>query len=252
MEYRFMLNTNNAKTKTLIDKYKPIAESLKAEIEAISETIKLHSFTIDSLKMNPTYYIPTLEDWHYLHTNRKEFLNVEKTSIADKLNFATPEMLQNKANEFIEWINEYKCKEFIDNINPLPYGAKWYDFIMFVHWIDCYNYYNELATPQPETQPEKMNLNSKPLLQWNTTANTLYTLFYDLLENKLITWNGKESEGEKMEIARMLVSHFVNKDGEALSIETIKQALKPDTTKAKKRIDIKAITLPKNQAIKKT
>jgi hypothetical protein len=64
------------------------------------------------------------------------------------------------------------------------------------------------------------------------------------LNDKIITWNGKTNEGEKMEIARMLTSYFVDKDGNNLSIETIKQALKPTAKLARKRIDVSPISLP--------
>jgi hypothetical protein len=96
--------------------------------------------------------------------------------------------------------------------------------------------------PPPETIETQIKV--KPLLQWNVSVNSLYTLFFDLLNDKIITWNGKTNEGEKMEIARMLTSYFVDKDGNNLSIETIKQALKPTAKLARKRIDVSPISLP--------
>lgn len=109
----------------------------------------------------------------------------------------------------------------------------------------------KMTCEKPNVENEHV-LNSLPLLQWNAPITSLYTLFYDLLDKKIITWNGKTIEGAKMGIAGMLSTYFIDKDKKTLSIETIKQTLKPNTPKAKKRVDISAITLPLKKTIKKT
>jgi hypothetical protein len=89
-----------------------------------------------------------------------------------------------------------------------------------------------------------------PVLQWNVSSNTLSTLFYDLIEAKIITYTGKTEHGANIEIAKMINQYFISKDKDTFSIRSITDTLQPKTPKAKKRIDIKNI-IPASKAIKK-
>ena len=202
------------------------------------------------------YYLPSIKDWEYLAYYRKSNLLEANTNIENLLKRTLLsredqliESLQAAAavvKESVFYNNAMSAKPIYnliinDESKDLGSGNKWVTFLYWVHQVDLLNLLiDKIGGVEIESVSTELMQGN---LKWEASVNTLYTLFYDLLESRLITWNGKGTEGEKMEIARMLSTHFVNKSGEPLSIEMIKQSLKPGTPKAKQRLDLGNLAL---------
>jgi len=85
---------------------------------------------------------------------------------------------------------------------------------------------------------EKCNYNK---LQFNGNVNQLVDIFYQL--NRELFINGKNYlDGNVNEISKMIVYSFVDKDGNKVSIETVKTILTPSREEKRpnnaKRIDV--------------
>lgn len=231
-------------------------DSLRKEATAIDlEINELRQYFEHDL-----FYMPTEKDWEVLHYYRAKELAEARNRFADLLSRTVlneKEQAKNELNTINATIQESPFYENVTDAKPLFKNvvegvskelgntvSGWFSFLIWVHYIDYSNWLNAFITGTEidiTTYPK-----TAPLLKWEAPVNVLYTLFYELLEGKVITWNGKTNEGDKMEIARMLANNFVNKEGEPLSIEMIKQTLKPGTPKAKKKIDISNLVLSLN------
>ncbi len=250
------------KSKQYMQKFDNKAEQLKIEISPLT-------FYTDNWgdERKIAFIVPSENDWAYLDECREVRMQIDKIAfIRDSEGniYNEAKFAENKLDEISKKILDKRFLEYAKRGLPIPNLVKtgleqdifseaskkeWKEFCYWVHYIDFAKWLDEKISGTEELTFYKSSI---PQLKWEAPVNTLYTLFYDMLNEKLITWNGKGDEGDKMEIARMLSNYFVNKEGEPLSVETIKQAMKPGTPKAKKRIDIKAFCLTVNKSNKKT
>src|SRR5258708_2927252 len=210
-----------------------------------------------------SHYLPNMKEWEDLdYFRKKQMESTERmfTAILRRSIISDKERMKKEFDDTIEYIRQspfYEnviaghpiAKDIIDSEANKAKGKGWDSFITWIYSIDLSNWLTDKIN---NIENDSVILkNEIPLLKWEAPVNTLYTLFFDLLQNKIITWNVKTNEGDKMEIARMLSNYFVNKDGERLSVEMIKQTLKPGTAKAKKKIEIRDFVLSVNKNQKK-
>lgn len=253
---RHILDSKNIKSKTLADNFAAVALDLQRSIESIKQ-IALENG-------NKLYHFPASWEWN-------DFDRMRSSGLQSSLDYLKEKVSQSALSELdilkeeLQWRNEDGSDfwnyyttgtPFLNNSSMGSNSESW--AIMTGIDVSNIDYCRWIARRIKELESNKIEhsqtveIQSAPLLQWNVPSNVLYTMFFDLLECKAITWCGKGDEGDKMEIARMLCRYFVDKDGDQLSIETIKQALKPSTQKAQKRIDVTKIALLVKSESKKT
>ncbi|MDM1139993.1 MULTISPECIES: hypothetical protein [unclassified Empedobacter] len=104
--------------------------------------------------------------------------------------------------------------------------------------IDHLQHIRTLTEELQVVKEEKCNYNK---LQFNGKVNQLVDIFYQL--NRELFINGKNYlDGNVNEISKMIVYSFVDKDGNKVSIETVKTILTPSREEKRpnnaKRIDV--------------
>lgn len=184
------------------------------------------------------YFIPSVKDWQDFNFASQFAYNQLLDRLKEKMAISVMPEVEILKGELDRMNGEnLKLVDCFATATPLLFTnatAFEYDFANEVASI---NYCRYLSQRVSELEAENLPaLKAAPQLKWNVPVNVLYTLFYDLIANGYISYEGKTKDGVKMEVARMLESYFVGPENSRLSIETIKQTLKPEGPKAQKRI----------------
>lgn len=104
-----------------------------------------------------------------------------------------------------------------------------------IKYIDQDNIENFLEEPLPEINKESVQDRALPKLRWNGKINSLATLFYDLLEKKMLTTNrhnvkvsnDENLAGTDMDLVEFLYNNFLDSNGDRLSKDTLRTYLNP-------------------------